>query len=430
MKICIKNCTLISMEPDRDKVEYNMDVLIENNRIVSIGKSLATTEDTKIINAENKVVMPGLINTHAHIPMSIFRETLDGYNLQDWLTEKIWPMEDKLTEEDIFYSSYLSFLEMIKTGTTTVNDMYAMADSIIEAMLETGIRLQTTRTLMNMAGEDDGNKRLKELEELIDKYNGKYEMLTLNVGIHGLYTSNGKYVKKCIEFANEHNLAVHMHFCENSGEVNDIKKLHNSEPMEVLEDMFKNTKAILAHCVKLSENDIEKLKKFDISVAHCPVSNLKLGCGIAKIYEMMKNGINVTLGTDGQGSGSNLDLFETMKYAALLQKGITENPKVLEAYDVLKMATINGAKALGLDQKIGSIKEGKDADIIIIDIDDVKIKPVNNIISEIVYNVKGNNVITTIVNGKILMEDKKLLNDRESEIYNRCEDIIKRISNI
>jgi len=196
----------------------------------------------------------------------------------------------------------------------------------------------------------------------------------------------------------------------------------------VLKEKFNDTKVILAHCVKLSEEDIDEIKDMDISVAHCPISNLKLGCGVAKIKYMLDKGINVGLGTDGQGSGSNLDLFETMKYAALLQKGITENPECLPAYEVLKMATINGAKALGLEESIGSIEVGKLADIIIIDINDVKIKPVNDLISELVYNVKGNNVITTIVNGKILMEEGKLANDKQEQIYEECDKIIKRIS--
>lgn len=427
MEICIKNCILISMDEKREKVEEKLDILIEDNKIKLIGKNLKVSDKTKCIDATNKVVMPGLINTHAHVPMSIFRETLDGYNLQDWLTKKIWPMEDKLTNEDIYYSSYLSFLEMAKTGTTTINDMYSMTEDIIKAMQDVGIRLQTTRTLMNITGKEEGIKRLSQLKELIDKYKNIDERLTLNVGIHGMYTSDSEYLDECIKFAKETQLPIHMHFCENSNEIEDIKKIHNQEPIKILKNKFKDIKIILAHCVKLTKQDIESLKNMPISVSHCPISNLKLGCGIAKIDDMIGNGINVALGTDGQGSGSNLDLFETMKFTALLQKGITEDPKKIPAYEVLKMATINGAKALGLENKIGSIEVGKLADIIIIDIDDVKIKPINNLISEIVYNVKGNNVVTTIVNGKIIMDNKKILLDKENEIYEKCEEIIKRI---
>ena len=430
MKLGIKNATLISMDETRKQVEEQIDIYVEDGQIKNIGKNLKELdENIKIIDAKKKVVMPGLINTHAHIPMSIFRETLDGYNLQEWLNDKIWPMEDKLQEQDIYYASYLSFIEMIKTGCTTINDMYFMTDEIIKAMEETGIRLQTTRTLQDIDGVEAGEKRLQELQRLIDKYKNKNSKLTFNVGIHGLYTSSLQYVQKCIEFAKKNNLHIHMHFCENQKEVEDIKNNYNKEPMQVLLQEFKNVKTILAHCVKLENEDIENLKSMDISVAHCPVSNLKLGCGIAKISEMIEDGINVSIGTDGQGSGSNLDLFEAMKYTALLQKGVTENPKLLPAYEVLKMATINGAKTLGLEDKVGSIEIGKRADIIIIDLDTVLTKPVNNIVSEIVYNVKGNNVCTTIVDGNILMEDRKLTKNIENDVALKCDNIIKKISN-
>lgn len=427
MKILIKNATLVSMSEKRKKIEENIDIEIIDGKITKIENNIETIHADKVIEAKGKIVMPGLINTHAHVPMSIFRETVDGYNLQDWLTKKIWPMEDKLTNEDIYYASYLSFLEMIKTGTTTINDMYFMTEDIIKAAVECGIRLQTTRTLMDAGSEALGEERLSELKELIEKYKNYNDCITLNVGIHGLYTSSREYVQKCIKFAKENELLLHMHFCENTKEVQDIENAYNEKPIDVLEKEFKDEKIILAHAVKLNEEEIEKLaKNKSVSVSHCPVSNLKLGCGIANITKMLKEGINVSIGTDGQGSGTNLDLFESMKFAALLQKGISEEPTQMPAYEVLKLATINGAKALGLEEKIGSIEEGKQADLIILNIDTVVTKPVNDLISDIVYNVKGNNVETTIVNGKILMENKEL-KIKENDIYDKCKKIIERI---
>lgn len=427
MKTLIKNVTLISMSESRKKIEENVDIEIVDSKITKIAKKIEVSSADKVIEAEGKIVMPGLINTHAHVPMSIFRETVDGYNLQDWLTKKIWPMEDKLTNEDIYYASYLSFIEMIKTGTTTINDMYFMTEDIIKAAVECGIRLQTTRTLMDAGNEALGEERLNELKELIKKFKNYNDRITLNVGIHGLYTSSREYVKKCIKFAKENELLLNMHFCENAKEVQDIENAYNEKPIDVLEKEFKDEKIILAHAVKLNEEEIQKLaQNKNVSVSHCPVSNLKLGCGIANITKMLQEGINVSIGTDGQGSGSNLDLFESMKYAALLQKGITEEPTQMPAYEVLKLATINGAKALGLEEKIGSIEEGKQADLIILDLDTVVTKPVNDLISDIVYNVKGNNVETTIVNGKILMENKQLKIE-ENDIYDKCKQIIERI---
>lgn len=406
MRILIKHCNLISVEPEREKIEKDIDILIENNLIKKIGKNINEEAD-KIIEANNKIVMPGLINTHAHVPMSIFKENLDGYSLQEWLTQKIWPAEAKLTDEDIYNASIMSFREMVRTGTTTIVDMYFMQENIIKAAIDTNVRIELTRTLMDSDGT--GEKKLQELENLIKEYSNKNENITINVGAHALYTCSEEYVQKAISMAKKYNLNFQMHFCENSQEVNDIKREYNVEnPAEVLEKYLGSTNTILAHCVKLNDIDIEKMKKLNISVAHCPISNLKLGCGIARIYEMQKQGINVSLGTDGQGSGSSLDLFEAMKFTALLQKGINEEPKQMPAYDVIKMATINGAKALNREAEIGSIKEGKKADLIIIDMNNPVIMPVNDVFSAIVYNTKGTDVETTIINGKILMENKKL----------------------
>lgn len=424
MKILIKNCNLISMNENREKYEENIDILIENKQITKIEKDIKEKAD-KVIDATGKIIMPGLINTHSHISMSIFRETVDGYKTQDWLKEKIWPMEDKLEEEDIYFATLLSCIEMIKTGTTTINDMYFMTDKIIEAALKSGIRLQTTRTLMGYEEKDE--ERIKELEELIEKY--KQDTISFNVGIHGLYTSNEKYVKKCIGFAKEKNLPIHMHFCENEQERKDIKKAYNVQsPVEVINRDFSETHNILAHSVKLDTEDIKQLKRTNSYISHCPISNLKLGCGVAKIQEMLKSNICVSLGTDGQGSGSNLDMFETMKFTALLQKGINETPEVLPAYEVLKMATINGAKALRLDKEIGSIEVGKKADIIMLNLNHILTQPINNVFAEIVYNVKGTNVEMTIINGNIVMENGKIDVIEENETINKCNDIIKRIS--
>ena len=431
MRILIKNATLISMDENREQVEKNMDILIENNTISRIGKNILINlnNDTKIIDATNKVVMPGLINTHAHVPMSIFRETVDGYNLQDWLGKKIEPMEDQLTKEDIYYASLLSYIEMIENGCTTINDMYFMTEDSIKAMKEAGIRLQTTRTLVDVPTAESGINRLNQFLNVLNNYKNYDEKLSFNVGIHGLYTASPEYVKNCIQVARENNLHIHMHFCENAIEVENIKNSYLEEPVDVLLEYFQNEKILLAHAVKLSGEEIEKIKDMNVSVAHCPISNLKLGCGIANIKKMMECGINVSLGTDGQGSGCSLDMFETMKFAALLQKGLYENPQLMGAYDVLKMATVNGAKALGLDNLIGSVSEGKKADVIIINMDNTRVKPENNLISQIVYNATGDNVETTIVNGNILMENRKLKVDVDKqEVYKKCDEIIERIS--
>ncbi len=393
---------------------------------MKIGKNIEQTENVKIIDAKNKICMPGLINTHTHISMSIFRETLDGYTLQDWLNNKIWPMEDKLTKEDIYYASLLSCIEMITTGTTMANDQYWMAEETIKAANELGMRLEVTRTINDVQGLQ--KQRLEELEKLIEEYNHKYDNITLNIGIHGLYTTGEETVKTSIEMAKKYGMNVHIHFCENEQETLDIKKAYNvSSPVEVLKKYFTETNNILAHVVKVNDQEIQELKKLKVSVSHCPISNLRLGCGIAKIQKMLENGINVSLGTDGQGSGSNLDMFETMKFTGLLQKGVNENPKNLDSYEILKMATINGAKALRQEDKIGSIEEGKMADIIILDLNTETCIPNGNIFSSIVYNAKGYNVCHTIINGKLVMENRQIGGIDKEKIYQKCAEIIERI---
>lgn len=422
----IKNCNLISMAEAREKYEPGVDILIENGKIKEIGKNLDVADD-EIVDANGKIVMPGFINTHSHIAMSIFRETLDGYSLQDWLEKKIWPMEDKLTSEDVYTASLLSFSEMVKTGMVMANDQYFMPESSFKAANEVGVRLMATRTVLDVSNNVD--EMLAEQEELIKNYKGKYENIYLNVGIHGLYTTGAKTVEKAVALAKKYDVPVHIHFCENEQEVKDIKNNYGVEsPVNVLEKYFSDVHTILAHVVKVSDEEIDRLSKLDVAVAHCPVSNMRLGCGIAKVQQMLNKGINVTIGTDGQGSGSNLDMFDSMKFTALMQKGGFENAGYMDSYEVLKMATINGAKALGVADEIGSIEEGKVADIIMVDLGTDVCQPVGNVFSDLVYNAKGSNVCMTMINGKVVMKDGKVEGVDTKDLYQKCADIIARIS--
>lgn len=422
----IKNCNLISMAEDREKYEPNVDILIKDGKIAEIGKDLKV-EDTEVIDATGKICMPGFINTHTHIAMCIFRETLDGYTLQDWLEKKIWPMEDKLTPEDIYTASLLAFCEMASTGTVMANDQYFAPENSIKAALEIGVRFMATRTVFDISNNAD--EMLAEQEEMIKKYKNKHNTIYPNVGIHGLYTTGKETVKKGVALAKKYDVPVHIHFCENTKETEDIKGAYNVEsPVDVLKGNFADVHTILAHAVKLSNAEIDALSELDVAVAHCPVSNLRLACGVAKIQQMMDKGINVSLGTDGQGSGSSLDMFDTMKFAALLQKGEFENAANMPSYEVLKMATINGAKALGVDNEIGSIEKDKAADLILVDLETDVCQPMGNVFSDLVYNAKGSNVVMTMVNGKIVMKDGKIDGIDKKELYKNCTKIIERIS--
>lgn len=424
----IKNGNVLLFEND-DVIIKKLDIRIKENIIENISENIEAEDNEKIIDAKNKVVMPGLINTHAHIAMSIFRGTFEGCDLYTWLNEKIWPIEANLTQQDIYNASMISILEMISTGTTCVNDHYFFSNKIREALEKSKMRAVITRVLMDNDGKEASNNRIKEFVELYESRNKNNNLITYTVSPHGLYTCSNIVLQQAKELAIQYKLPIHIHFLESIDEVESIKRLHGDSASNVIKKYFNELKIILAHGVKINDEDIKILKYLDCSISHNPISNLRLGCKIADITKYLSEGINVSLGTDGQGSGNNLDMFETMKIAGLIQGGIHEKENRIGAKDVIKMATINGAKALGLEKEIGSIEKGKKADIIIVNaeekLDNIKIIPNLNVISNLVYNTEGRCVDTTIVDGEILMEDRKIKNINIEEVIKNCKKIIK-----
>ena len=422
MRKVIKNGIVITMNKDRDKYE-KVDIVIDDDTITDIIDNYKGKYDV-LIDAKDKIVMPGLINAHTHLGMSYFRATNDNLSLQDWLSKKIWPIEDKMDDNDTYFTSLLSLIEMIKTGTTCSNDMYFGCEGTIKALKEAKTRCLFTRCLLNLKDDDDG--RMDEFIDIYNKYKNE-ELIDFCVAPHALYTCNLEYLKKCSSLAKKLNLPIHVHYCENKQEIDDIKNIHNMLPFEVLkESTLLDNKLILAHCTFVDDSELEEFKKKDVSFVHNPVSNLNLGCGIADVVKYNKY-VNVALGTDGVGSGNNLNLFYHMSLVDLLQQGKHEDSTVLSSYEVLKMATINGAKALGMDDKIGSIEIGKKADIIMLDMNDILTKPSIDLITNICHNA-FNNVTMTMVNGEILMQDKKLLLDiDESNLIRKVEERIEEL---
>lgn len=420
----IKNATVITMDDTRDEQYEKLDIVIVDDMIKELTNEYKGEYD-KLIDATNKVVMPGLINCHTHLGMSVFRATNDSLTLEKWLQEKIWPIEDKLTDDDIYYTTMLSCIEMIKSGTTTSNDMYYNCNGSLKAIKECQVRSLFSRCLMDSDG--GGDKRIEEFLKLYNE-NVSQDLITFSVAPHAIYTCSYEYLKRCANLAKELNLPIHIHFCENLDEVNNIKNKYHKSPLALLKELgYLDNKLILAHATYISDLELEELKNRDVSFVHNPISNLNLGCGIADITKYRKY-VNITLGTDGQGSGNNLNLFKHMSYVDLLQKGIYKDPTIFSSYDVLKIATINGAKALGLGNLVGSITPGKKADIIIIDLDSTETYPSPDLITNIVHNVDASNIDTTIVNGKILMENHQIkLSINEDNIKKEVDRIINKI---
>lgn len=420
----IKNATVITMDDTRDEQYEKLDIVIVDDMIKELTNEYKGEYD-KLIDATNKVVMPGLINCHTHLGMSVFRATNDSLTLEKWLQEKIWPIEDKLTDDDIYYTTMLSCIEMIKSGTTTSNDMYYNCNGSLKAIKECQVRSLFSRCLMDSDG--GGDKRIEEFLKLYNE-NVSQDLITFSVAPHAIYTCSYEYLKRCANLAKELNLPIHIHFCENLDEVNNIKNKYHKSPLALLKELgYLENKLILAHATYISDLELEELKNRDVSFVHNPISNLNLGCGIADITKYRKY-VNITLGTDGQGSGNNLNLFKHMSYVDLLQKGIYKDPTIFSSYDVLKIATINGAKALGLGNLVGSITPGKKADIIIIDLDSTETYPSPDLITNIVHNVDASNIDTTIVNGKILMENHQIkLSINEDNIKKEVDRIINKI---
>ena len=283
------------MFKNEDVIVKDVDLKIENGKIVRIERNIEAEDSEKIIDATDKVVMPGLINTHCHIAMSIFRGTFEGCNLYTWLHEKIWPIEDKLTKKQIYNASMLSFLEMISTGTTCVNDQYFMPEQTRDAAQKMKMRAVLTRPLMDIGSEDLLETRIKEFKKFYESRDKNNGLISYTVSPHGLYTCSDRCLEESRKLALKYGLPVHVHFLESIDEVDDIKKIHGEKAVLVLKKYFGDIHTILAHCVKADDKDIEILKEMDCGIAHNPVSNLRLGCKIADTTKYIRNGINVAL---------------------------------------------------------------------------------------------------------------------------------------
>ncbi|NMI06256.1 amidohydrolase [Paenibacillus sp. SZ31] len=426
MSILIQQATILTMKDA--EAPFMGDIRIEGDRIVQIANHIPPQPDDEIIDGRNKVAMPGLINAHQHTPMSLLRGFSDDLKLMDWLERKMLPAEARMNPEDIYWGAKLSMAEMIRSGTTAFADMYIHMNEIAEAVKQTGMRASLTRGMVFM--EDDGGRRLQEAIDLVQRWSGAAEgRITTMYGPHSPYTCPVEPLREVIAMAVAEDIPLHIHLAETKEEVVKIRERYGMTPTEYLEEagMFEQAHVLLAHGVHLNRRDIGRLKGMRGGVAHNPVSNLKLGCGIAPITEMLAQGINVGMGTDGAGSATTVDMFEEIKAATWLQKLDYGDPTRLPAKEVLSMATRGSANLLGLQHEVGVLEVDRKADLILIDLAKPHLQPVHEVESLLAYSVNGADVDTTIVNGQILMRGRKLLTIDEEELYREVKVRAKRI---
>ncbi|WP_461866370.1 amidohydrolase family protein [Thermococcus sp.] len=424
MSILIKNGHIIYGE---NFEVLQADILIENNRIVKVAKEISEAADT-VIDAKGRVISPGFINLHTHSPMGLLRGLADDLPLMDWLEKYIWPREAKLTRELTKAGAYLGVLEMIMTGTTAFLDMYFHMDAVAEVVKESGLRGYLSYGMIDLGDPDKTEKEIKEALRTMEFIDGlDSERIQFVFGPHAPYTCSIALLERVRELANEHGRLITIHVSETQSEIGRILERYGKSPVELLNDIgFLGRDVIIAHGVWLDSKDIHILARHRVSIAHNPASNMKLASGVMPLGRLLNAGINVGLGTDGSASNNNLDMLEEMKLAALLHKVYNFDPTAANAKTIFKMATQNGAKALCLNA--GVIKEGALADLVIIDFNQPHLRPINNVISHIVYSANGNDVETTIVDGRILMLDREVLTLDEERILEKAEEAIEKLA--
>lgn len=408
MSILIKSATVITQNANRDIID-NCDILIEGSKIESIGKNIREKAEF-IIDAHDKIVLPGLINAHTHAAMTVFRGYGENLPLERWLKEKIWPAEAKLKPEQIYYGTLLGACEMIKSGITSFIDMYFSSDEMAKACKQIGIRASLSDAIIDVPGHD-----VAQAVAFAKKWKNN-QLIVPHISCHSSYACSEEMLNQAKEAADINDLRFHIHTSETRKEIFDCLNKTKKYPIEYLDSLgIIDQNTILAHASWVTKREIAIICKKKATIVNCPISNLKLATGgICPVKEYYQKGANVTIGTDGAASNNSLNMFESIKLSALLQRHHYWKADALSAQTSLDFATINGAKAFGINS--GSIAKGKTADIIFLDANSVNLNPKHDLISNIIYSANPSNVIDVIVNGKIIMQNQKILTVDQSKI--------------
>jgi len=436
VSLLIEGGMAITMTKDEPPIP-EARVLVSKGRITDIGKAHEVKPPSdgqfEIIDAHDAIIMPGLINTHTHSAMTLFRGMADDLPLKQWLFEKIFPAEAKfLTPETVYWGALLGCLEMIASGTTCFADGYFFQDQTVRAAHDAGLRGLIAQGVIDFPapGIPDPKENIKTAREFIDRWIGFSDLIIPGIFCHSPLTCSSQTLSKALEISKKYHLSLQIHLSETEEEVHEMIKRYGKRPVHYLDQLgLIDRSLIAAHGVHLNNEEIKLLSKKGVKIAHVPESNMKLGSGVADISAMIKNGLTLGLGTDGCSSNNNLDLFSEMDSAAKLAKVFDLNPLSLNAAEVLKMATTGGAAVMGLEKEIGTLEKGKKADIIVVDLNQPHLCPLYDPISALVYSANGADVKDVIVDGRVLMKEREFTTIDPDEVMGRVREISKRIGN-
>lgn len=428
MTLFVEGARILTQDASRRQLVGNL--LVEDGSITGVG-DVKKPRGADVIDGTDRLLLPGLVNTHNHLPMSLFRGYGDDLPLMEWLKTRIWPAEERMTEADMRIGTRLAAFEMIAGGTTTFNDMYFFEDAIAEEADKAGLRGWAGWGMIDIgkAHGEEPNPKLKECEASMKRW-AKHPRVRTNPAPHAPHTCNAATFRRAYELADAYDTPLHTHAAETRDEVYDLEKRTTLRPIAYLEKAHAlGKRTLMAHCGWITKDEVRTIAKAGASVSHNPVSNMKLATGGAcPVPELLDAKATVGFGTDGAASNNNLDMFASMKMAALLHKHLRWDAKVMPAQTVLDLATLGGARALGLERQIGSIEVGKRADFLLLDLTSPRLRPLHDPVSQVVYAAQAGDVHTTVVDGRVLKEGPRLPTLQPDRILKDADQAAARLA--